>query len=315
MIFQKTIQKEISLTGLGLHTGESVRLVLKPGEDNSGIIFCRKDLKPSPKVKVSAEFITDTTLCSTLEKGNLKIMTIEHLMSALHAYGIENIIINVYGPELPILDGSSIPYLHLIKSAGIKNLPSEKKFIKVKKAIKYEHDGKFAMLEPANSFVVDFSIQFPHPVFAERNNEITLDLYKDSYFEQISRARTFGFMQEVEYLRSIGLARGGSLDNAIVMDDYNILNRDGLRYEDEFVRHKVLDAIGDLYIEGLPILGKFTGFKSGHEMNNQLLRLLIKDKKAYEVVSIKDTDETIYSNIANYYNQLEYKNDERVGSL
>jgi UDP-3-O-[3-hydroxymyristoyl] N-acetylglucosamine deacetylase len=253
--------------------------------------------------------VSDTRLCSTLEKESAKVMTVEHLMSALYAYSIDNIIIEISGIEVPILDGSSNPFIYLIQSGEPINQESEKKFIKVKKALKYEIDGKFAMLEPYDGFKIDFSIDFPHPVFADRNNSISIDYYNDSYVDEIARARTFGFMQEVEYLRSNGLAKGGSLDNAIVMDEYKIINNDRLRYEDEFVRHKVLDAFGDLYLTGHALLGKFTAFKSGHEINNQLLRLLMKDKDSYDLVSLTESDR-VYQQIINHNEQLELIQNE-----
>ena len=230
-------------------------------------------------------------------------------MSALYAYSIDNIIIEISGIEVPILDGSSNPFIYLIQSGEPINQEREKKFIKVKKALKYEIDGKFAMLEPYDGFKIDFSIDFPHPVFADRNNSIYIDYYKDSYVDEIARARTFGFMQEVEYLRSNGLAKGGSLDNAIVMDEYKIINNDRLRYEDEFVRHKVLDAFGDLYLTGHALIGKFSAFKSGHEINNQLLRLLMKDKDSYDLVSLVESD-SVYQQIINHKEQLELIQNE-----
>jgi UDP-3-O-[3-hydroxymyristoyl] N-acetylglucosamine deacetylase len=253
--------------------------------------------------------VSDTRLCSTLEKESAKVMTVEHLMSALYAYSIDNIIIEISGIEVPILDGSSNPFIYLIQSGEPINQEREKKFIRVKKALKYEIDGKFAMLEPYDGFKIDFSIDFPHPVFADRNNSISIDYYNDSYVDEIARARTFGFMQEVEYLRSNGLAKGGSLDNAIVMDEYKIINNDRLRYEDEFVRHKVLDAFGDLYLTGHALLGKFTAFKSGHEINNQLLRLLMKDKDSYDLVSLTKSDR-VYQQIIHHNEQLELIQNE-----
>ena len=301
MIRQKTISKNVSIKGIGLHSGETVKLTLKPGKPDTGIVFVRKNKKRSCEIKVDPFVVSDTKLCSTLKKDEFKIMTVEHIMSALYACAIDNVVIEVLGTEIPILDGSSNPFIYLIQSAIPVEQDVDKKFIRIKKALKFEVDGKFAMLEPYEGFKIDFSIEFPHPVFANRNNQIVIDLYKDSYFDEIARARTFGFMQEVEFLRSNGLAKGGSLDNAIVMDEYKIINNDRLRYEDEFVRHKVLDAIGDLYLGGHPIIGKFTAFKSGHEINNQLLRLLMNDKSAYEIINI-DHDQTIFDQV-NIHNQ------------
>ena len=309
MIFQKTISKKVSIQGVGLHSGDTVTLSLLPAKPDSGITFVRKDLKSNNTIKVDPYLVSDTRLCSTLEKESAKVMTVEHLMSALYAYSIDNIIIEISGIEVPILDGSSNPFIYLIQSGEPMNQEREKKFIKVKKALKFEIDGKFAMLEPYDGFKIDFSIEFPHPVFADRNNSISIDYYYDSYVDEIARARTFGFMQEVEYLRSNGLAKGGSLDNAIVMDEYKIINNDRLRYEDEFVRHKVLDAFGDLYLTGYALLGKFTAFKSGHEINNQLLRLLMKDKDSYDLVSLTESDK-VYQQIINHNEQLELIQNE-----
>jgi len=309
MIFQKTISKKVSIQGVGLHSGDTVTLSLLPAKPDSGITFVRKDLNSNNTIKVDPYLVSDTRLCSTLEKESAKVMTVEHLMSALYAYSIDNIIIEISGIEVPILDGSSNPFIYLIQSGEPINQEREKKFIKVKKALKYEIDGKFAMLEPYDGFKIDFSIDFPHPVFADRNNSISIDYYKDSYVDEIARARTFGFMQEVEYLRSNGLAKGGSLDNAIVMDEYKIINNDRLRYEDEFVRHKVLDAFGDLYLTGHALLGKFTAFKSGHEINNQLLRLLMKDKDSYDLVSLTESDR-VHQQIINHNEQLELIQNE-----
>jgi len=309
MIFQKTISKKVSIQGVGLHSGDAVTLSLLPAKSDSGITFVRKDLNSNNTIKVDPFLVSDTRLCSTLEKESAKVMTVEHLMSALYAYSIDNIIIEISGIEVPILDGSSNPFIYLIQSGEPINQEREKKFIKVKKALKYEIDGKFAMLEPYDGFKIDFSIDFPHPVFADRNNSISIDYYKDSYVDEIARARTFGFMQEVEYLRSNGLAKGGSLDNAIVMDEYKIINNDRLRYEDEFVRHKVLDAFGDLYLTGHALIGKFSAFKSGHEINNQLLRLLMKDKNSYDLVSLVESD-SVYQQIINHNEQLELIQNE-----
>ena len=309
MIFQKTISKKVSIQGVGLHSGDAVTLSLLPAKPDSGITFVRKDLNSNNTIKVDPFLVSDTRLCSTLEKESAKVMTVEHLMSALYAYSIDNIIIEISGIEVPILDGSSNPFIYLIQSGEPINQEREKKFIKVKKALKYEIDGKFAMLEPYDGFKIDFSIDFPHPVFAYRNNSISIDYYKDSYVDEIARARTFGFMQEVEYLRSNGLAKGGSLDNAIVMDEYKIINNDRLRYEDEFVRHKVLDAFGDLYLTGHALIGKFSAFKSGHEINNQLLRLLMKDKDSYDLVSLVESD-SVYQQIINHNEQLELIQNE-----
>jgi len=271
VIYQKSIKNEVSAVGVGLHSGQKVRIILKSAKENTGIIFKRTDIKPPIEIKVEPQAVSETRLSSTIGKGKFKISTVEHLMSALSALGVDNILIEVGGSEIPIMDGSSISFVYLINSAVLVNQSTLKKFAVIKDLIKVEEDEKFAKFEPYNGFMVDFTIDFPHPVFKKENNRVEIDFFKDSYVDNISRARTFGFMQEVEYLRSNNLARGGSLDNAIVLDEYKILNDEGLRYSDEFVRHKILDAIGDLYMIGMPIIGKFTAYKSGHELNNKLL--------------------------------------------
>jgi len=283
MIFQRSIKNEVSTVGVGLHSGEKVRIVLKPAKENSGIIFKRIDIGIPVEIRIEPKAVKETRLSSTIGKGKFKISTVEHLMSALSASGIDNIIIEVAGSEIPIMDGSSIAFIYLINSAVICEQSEFKKFAVIKDVIKVEEDEKFAKFEPYNGFLVDFTIDFPHPAFKEENSHVEIDFFKDSYVNDISRARTFGFMQEVEYLRSNGLARGGSLDNAIVLDEYKILNDEGLRYSDEFVRHKILDAIGDLYMIGMPIIGKFTAYKSGHELNNKLLRLMLKEKTKWAI--------------------------------
>ena len=283
MIFQRSIKKEVSAIGVGLHSGEKVRITLKPSKENSGIIFKRTDLDLPVEINVEPKAIKETRLSSTIGKGKNKISTIEHLMSALSASGIDNILIEVHGSEIPIMDGSSISFVYLINSAVVYEQSKPKKFAVIKQEIKVQEDEKYAKFEPYNGFLVDFTIDFPHPAFKEENNRVEIDFFKDSYVNFISRARTFGFMQEVEYLRANGLARGGSLDNAIVLDEYKILNDEGLRYSDEFVRHKILDAIGDLYMIGMPIIGKFTAYKSGHELNNKLLRLMLENKSKWAI--------------------------------
>ena len=286
MIYQRSIKNEVSAIGVGLHSGNKVRIVLKPAKDDSGIIFKRTDMKGSTEIKVSPQAVKETRLSSTIGKDKFKISTVEHLMSALSALGVDNILIEVDGPEIPIMDGSSISFIYLINSAVLLDQSKLKRFAVIKDVIKVEEDEKFAKFEPYRGFLVDFTIDFPHPAFKEENSRVEIDFFKDSYVNNISRARTFGFMQEVEYLRSNGLAQGGSLDNAIVLDEYKILNDEGLRYSDEFVRHKILDAIGDLYMIGMPIIGKFTAYKSGHELNNKLLRLMLKEKAKWAIENL-----------------------------
>jgi UDP-3-O-[3-hydroxymyristoyl] N-acetylglucosamine deacetylase len=300
MIFQRSIKNEVSAVGVGLHSGKKVRIVLKPTKENSGIIFKRTDIKIPVEIKVEPQAVKETRLSSTIGKDKFKISTVEHLMSALSASGIDNILIEVDGSEIPIMDGSSIPFIYLINSAMIYEQSKLKKFAVIKDLIKVEDGEKFAKFEPYNGFLIDFTIDFPHPAFKEENSRVEIDFFKDSYVNHISRARTFGFMQEVEYLRSNGLARGGSLDNAIVLDEYKILNDEGLRYSDEFVRHKILDAIGDLYMIGMPIIGKFTAYKSGHELNNKLLRLMLKQKSKWAIEHLDLENEKTASLASDY---------------
>ncbi len=312
MIFQRSIKNEVSAVGVGLHSGNKVRIVLKPAKENNGIIFKRTDIDPSIEIKVEPKAIKETRLSSTIGKGKYKISTVEHLMSALSASGIDNILIEVDGAEVPIMDGSSMPFVYLINSAVIYEQKNPKKFAVIKDEIKVEEDEKYAKFEPYNGFLVDFTIDFPHPVFKEENNRVEIDFFKDSYVNYISRARTFGFMQEVEYLRANGLARGGSLDNAIVLDEYKIINDEGLRYSDEFVRHKILDAIGDLYMIGMPIIGKFTAYKSGHELNNKLLRLMLEEKSKWAIEHLDTEDKQTASLAINY---IKEKNNFRNNYL
>ncbi len=300
MVLQRTIKNIVSSVGVGLHSGQKVALILNPAPEGHGVVFERLDIKNNARIKVNALAVKETKLCSTIGNENFSIATVEHLMSALSATGIDNILIQLDGKEIPIMDGSSIPFIHLIKSAIIVEQKKAKEFVVIKDVVEIIDGDKYARFEPYDGFVVDFTIDFPHPAFKEEESQVSIDFFKDSYIEEISRARTFGFMQEVEYLRSNGLARGGSLENAIVLDDYKILNEDGLRYKDEFVRHKILDAIGDLYLLGNPIIGKFTAHKSGHDLNNRLLRLLIEKKDAWEVQTINASEHTSHSSLSSY---------------
>ncbi len=283
MIFQKTIKNEVCAVGVGLHSGEKVTIALKPAPNNHGIVFKRVDQKNSPQIQINPFVVIDTRLSSTIGNELFKISTVEHLMSALSASGIDNILVEVTGSEIPIMDGSAISFIHLIKSACLQNQSSPKKFIEIKEMIEVREHDKFARFEPYPGFMIDFTIDFSHPVFKAADSQVCIDFFKSSYIQDISRARTFGFMQEVEYLRSNGLAKGGSLDNAIVVDEYKIINKDGLRYKDEFVRHKILDAIGDLYMLGKPILGKFTAYKSGHDLNNKLIKKVMEKKEVWAI--------------------------------
>lgn len=291
MIKQRTLKNVIRATGVGLHTGEKVYLTLRPAVPDTGIIFRRVDLDPAVEVAARPENVSDTRLSTTLEKDKVKISTVEHLMSALAGLGIDNAYIDLTAPEVPIMDGSAGPFVFLIQSAGIIEQSSAKRFIRVRKSIEIKEDDKWVRFEPLQGFKVSFSIDFNHPIFKNSRQIASIDFSTTSFVKEISRARTFGFMQDLEALRDAGFARGGSLDNAIVMDSFHILNEDGLRYEDEFVKHKVLDAIGDLYLLGHPLIGAFSAYKSGHALNNRLLRTLVSDKSAWELVSFEDTEQ------------------------
>ena len=290
MIRQRTLKNLIHATGVGLHTGVKVEMTLRPAAENSGILFRRVDLDPPADIPVDPYRITDTRLCSALEGPGAKVSTIEHLMSALAGLGIDNVVIDLAGPEVPILDGSAAPFVFLLQSAGIVEQAAPKQYLRVIKPVVVEEGDKRVSLQPYNGFRLEFTIDFDHPVFQHTSKTAVVDFGETSYIKEVARARTFGFMQEVEYLRSNGLALGGSLDNAIVVDDYRVLNADGLRYEDEFVKHKMLDAIGDLYVLGKPILGLYQAHKSGHALNNRLLRTLLEDAQAWEIVSFVAED-------------------------
>ena len=291
MIKQCTLRNTIRATGVGLHSGEKVYLTLRPAPVNTGIIFRRTDLDPVAEIKACAENVHETTLSTTLSEGSAKVSTVEHLLSALAGLGIDNLYIEVSAPEVPIMDGSAGPFVFLIQSAGIQEQEAAKQFIRIKKKVVVTEDDKTASFEPYEGFRVSFSIDFDHPVFRDQQQNATIDFSTTSFVREVSRARTFGFMRDIEYLRANNLALGGSMENAIVVDDYRILNEDGLRYEDEFVKHKVLDAIGDLYLLGKSLIGEFKGHKSGHGLNNKLLRELIKNPEAWEIVTFEGEQE------------------------
>ena len=291
MLKQRTLKKSISATGVGLHTGDKVKMTLHPALPDTGIVFRRVDLPDSAEIKVQPQYVCDTRMCSALEHDGVRIATVEHLMSALAGLGIDNIIIELTAGEVPIMDGSSGPFVFLLQQAGIAEQTAPKKFIRIKKTIEVHDGDKWVRFDPYFGFKIDFTIDFAHPVFEQTINHVKIDFADNSYIKEVSRARTFGFMHEVEALRSMGLARGGSLDNAIVLDEYRILNHDGLRYEDEFVKHKTLDAIGDLYVLGHPLLCAFTAYKSGHALNNQLLRTLMADADAWEYAIFDKAEE------------------------
>jgi UDP-3-O-[3-hydroxymyristoyl] N-acetylglucosamine deacetylase len=291
MIKQRTLRNVIKATGVGLHTGEKVLLTLRPAAVNTGIIFRRVDLDPVVEIPAKADFVGDTMLSTTLIKDGVRVSTIEHLLAALAGLGIDNAYIDLTSSEVPIMDGSASPFVFLIQSAGIEEQKAAKRFIRIKKPIEVTHGDKVARFEPFEGFKVNFDIDFDHPVFEDGGNTVEIDFSSTSFVKEISRARTFGFLRDIEALRERGLALGGSMQNAIVVDDFRVLNDDGLRYEDEFVKHKVLDAIGDLYLLGYSLIGEYQAFKSGHALNNLALRTLIADKDAWEMVTFDDLDD------------------------
>ena len=291
MINQRTLKNVIRATGIGLHTGKKVYLTLRPAPVDNGIIFRRVDLDPVIELPAKPEFVGDTRLSTALHNGDVTISTVEHLMSALAGLGVDNVFVELTEPEVPIMDGSAGPFVFLIQSAGVVEQKAAKTFLRVRKNIKVEEGDKWAEFKPFEGFKVAFSIDFDHPIFVKAPQHAVVDFSTTSFVKEVSRARTFGFMHEVEALRERGLALGGSQDNAIVMDGFNILNNDGLRYEDEFVKHKILDAIGDLYLLGHPMIGEFSAHKSGHALNNKLLRTLLADDSAWELVTFDDPEE------------------------
>lgn len=288
MIKQRTLKNVIRATGVGLHTGEKIYLTMRPAAANMGIVFRRIDLEPAVDIPALANYVGDTTLNTCLIKNNARISTVEHILSAFAGLGIDNAYVDLTAGELPTMDGSAGPFVFLIQSAGIVEQNAAKRFIRIKRKITVREDDKVASLEPFEGFKVSFTIDFDHPVIRGSNQSAILDFSSTSYVKEVSRARTFGFLSECEYLRKHNLGLGGSLDNTIVLDDYRILNEDGLRYEDEFVKHKILDAVGDLYLLGHSMIGAFTGYKSGHTLNNHLRQTLLADKKAWEIVTFED---------------------------
>ncbi len=288
MIRQRTLKNVIRATGVGLHTGEKVYLTLRPAPTDTGIVFQRVDLDPAISVEARPDNVSDTRLSTTLEQRGAKISTVEHLMSAFAGLRIDNAFVELSAPEVPIMDGSAGPFVFLLQSAGIMEQEKLKQFIRIKKTLLLEEDDKWVKFEPFDGFKVSFAIDFDHPILQNSTQIATVDFSTTSFVKEVSRARTFGFMDDLEALRNAGLAQGGSFDNAIVMDAFHILNDDGLRYEDEFVKHKVLDAIGDLYLLGHPLIGAFSADKSGHALNNKLLRQLLADESAWELVTYED---------------------------
>jgi len=290
MIKQRTLKNVIRATGVGLHTGEKVYLTLRPAAADTGVVFRRVDLDDPVDIKACPDNVGDTRLSTTLQKNGQKISTVEHLLSAFAGLGIDNAYVDVSAAEVPIMDGSAGPFVFLIQSAGVEEQSALKRFIRIKHKVSIEEDDKKAAFEPFDGFKVSFGIDFDHPAFCDRSKYATIDFSSTSFVKEVSRARTFGFLRDIEMLRERELALGGSLDNAIVVDDYRVLNEDGLRYEDEFVKHKILDAIGDLYLLGHSLIGAFSGYKSGHALNNRLLRTLLADESAWEEVTFNTGD-------------------------
>ncbi len=306
MILQKTLKKAVEITGVGLHSGNTVSMKLLPAKANSGVTFVRTDFNPPLRFQSKAELVTDTMLCTVMEKGEAKVATVEHIMSALLGLGVDNVEIHLNAPEIPIVDGSSAPFVYLIQDAGLVSQDAAKKFIKIKHEVEVRDGDKWAKFLPFDrGFKLDFSINFNHPAIRKTKSNHSMILDSQTYIKDICRARTFGFLQDIEYLRQNNLALGGSLDNAVVLDEYRVLNEKGLRYDDEFVRHKVLDAIGDLYLESHSILGHYIGYKSGHALNNQLFRALLADETAYEIVTINDDDTLQPENALNTDSEFE----------
>lgn len=292
MIRQRTLKNVIRATGVGLHTGEKVYLTLRPAAPDSGIVFRRVDLAEPVDIPAKAGFVGDTRLSTTLIKGDVRISTVEHLLSAFAGLGIDNAYVDVSAPEVPIMDGSAGPFVFLIQSAGMEEQNAPKRYIRILKPVEVRDGDKVARFEPFEGFKVRFGIDFDHPAIDGGRNEAEMDFSSTSFVKEVSRARTFGFLRDIETLRENGLALGGSMDNAIVVDDFRVLNEDGLRYEDEFVKHKILDAIGDLYLLGKSLIGAFSGYKSGHALNNHLLKDLVAQSDAWEEVTFEQ-EETV----------------------
>lgn len=291
MIKQRTLKRIVQATGVGLHTGKKVTLTLRPAPANTGVIYRRTDLTPPVDFPADARSVRDTVLCTCLvNEQNVRISTVEHLNAALAGLGIDNIIVEVDAAEIPIMDGSSAPFVYLLLDAGIEELNCAKKFLRIKSPVRVEDGDKWAELKPYNGFSLDFTIEFNHPAI-DNSQRFRMDFSADAFLREISRARTFGFMRDIEYLQSQGLCLGGSFDCAIVVDDYRVLNEDGLRFEDEFVRHKMLDAIGDLFMCGHNIIGAFTAYKSGHALNNKLLQAVLDTQEAWEWVTFDNEAE------------------------
>jgi len=298
MLRQRTLKSLVSATGVGLHTAQKVRMSLRPAQPDTGIVFRRLDLPGAADLPARADLVGETRLCSCLVRGGVKIFTIEHLMSALYGLGVDNAYVDLDGPEVPIMDGSAAPFVLLIQQAGVEEQGAPKRFLRVKKRIVARDGDKWAALEPHDGFKLSFSIVFKHPVILKSNTELTVDFATTSYLKEVARARTFGFVHDVEDLLQSGLAQGGGLENAVMLDEDRVLNAGGLRFGDEFIRHKILDAIGDLYLLGRPLLAAFSAYKSGHDLNNRLLRTLIADASAWEEVTYETPADAPISYVA-----------------
>ena len=291
MLGQRTLKNTIRATGVGLHTGKKVMMTLRPAAIDTGVVFRRVDLAEPVEIRARAENVGDTMLGTTLVSGEVRISTVEHLLSAFAGLGIDNAYVDVSAAEVPIMDGSAGPFVFLLQSAGLEEQKAPKRFVRIKKTVRVSEGDKWAQFDPFDGFKVNFEIEFNHPIFKRRSQRASMDFSTTSFLKEVSRARTFGFMRDLETLRSRNLALGGNLDNAIVLDDFRVLNEEGLRYEDEFVKHKILDAIGDLYLLGHSLIGEFSGHKSGHALNNLLLRTLLADAQAWESVSFEKLED------------------------
>lgn len=295
MVKQCTLKNLIRATGVGVHTGKKIYITLRPAPVDTGIVFRRIDINPAVEIKALTENVGDTMLSSCLIKNKVRVATVEHLMAAFAGLGVDNAYVDISAPEVPIMDGSAGPFVFLIKSAGIEEQQAPKRFLKIRRKIKVKDGDKWASLSPHDGFKVTFTIDFDHPVFHDSPQTATVDFAKSSFVKEVSRARTFGLLADYERLRANNLALGGSLDNVIVVDDYRVINEDGLRYKDEFVKHKILDAVGDLYLLGCSIIGSFVGYKSGHALNHTLFKTLLATENAWEIVTFDNVKEVPFS--------------------
>jgi UDP-3-O-[3-hydroxymyristoyl] N-acetylglucosamine deacetylase len=284
MVGQRTLKNVIRASGVGLHTGKRILMTIRPAAPDTGIVFRRTDLSVPVDIPARAGNVGETTLGTSLVKGEVRVSTVEHLLSAFAGLGIDNALVEISGPEVPIMDGSAGPFVFLLQSAGLEQQRTPKRFVRIRKSVKVEDGDKWARFDPFDGFKVNFEIEFNHPIFKRHGQRASMDFSTTSFLKEISRARTFGFMRDLESMRARNLALGGNLDNAIVLDDSKVLNEGGLRYEDEFVKHKILDAIGDLYLLGHSLIGEFSAYKSGHGLNNRLLRTLLADESAWEAI-------------------------------